>query len=160
MPRLRADEESDKKPRTPVITAEQFTREQGEGLWSRASSAVDAHLGMLEMYAMSGIPGCSISQLTSLRDQIDNIIQTIEEQKPCRTGKNMLTVNLPSSQTHPLVKVTIKNADGPDYDDTGRFSLNLRSGNSEGGFARNRSKSRLNCVMLAANRTSGWNRSS
>ena len=64
----------------PVVTPEQFTQDQGAGLWARACTAVGAHLRMLETYARTGIPGCSIPQLNVLRDDLDQIIQSIEEQ--------------------------------------------------------------------------------
>ena len=46
--------------------------------------------------------------------------------------QNMLTVNLPSSQTHPLVRVTVKTPEGPDHDDVGRLSRDLGSSDSQG----------------------------
>ena len=64
-------------PTTPLITAEQFTHDQGAGLWARACTAVGAHLRMLETYGQTGIPGCSAPQLHMLRDDLDQI------NKPC-----------------------------------------------------------------------------
>ena len=116
---------------TLVVTPEKFTHDQGAGLWLRVCTAVDAHLGMLETYAMSGIPGCSVPQLASLRDQIDNIIQTVEEQKEQNHAKHVDSKPSVEPDT-PARARDGENANKSDHNDAGRFPRDLGSSDSEG----------------------------
>ena len=69
-----------------VIDAAQFTEDQGAGLWTRACTAVGAHLRMLETYASSKIPGCSLPQLRTLQDSTNQITISAPTAIPIEIG--------------------------------------------------------------------------